>query len=198
VSGVEGKPDYLIIGNAPTVLNRKLGKEIDSYKYVVRINDYVTQGYEECVGTKTSIWVTGASKNTKIKNRDLENIISLVFLPEFIHNAGKNYLKKRVETNLGLQLSSLNIVPYKIINQINILCNMEGGAKERPSAGLMTIMYFVHILNELVTITGFDFFESNKHYYDNEPAVPKKSVHNTEHEKQIVQRLIEDGKVFEL
>jgi len=46
----------VIVGNGPSILDEKKGNIIDSYDIVIRINDYVIEGYEEHTGKKTDIW----------------------------------------------------------------------------------------------------------------------------------------------
>ena len=48
-----------IVGNGPSALKNKRGKMIDSCDRVIRINDFVLEGYEEFIGSKTDVWFTG-------------------------------------------------------------------------------------------------------------------------------------------
>lgn len=47
---------FIIIGNGASLLGRGLGGLIDTYEQVVRFNEFKTVGFEEDVGTKTTIW----------------------------------------------------------------------------------------------------------------------------------------------
>lgn len=46
-----------VVGSGGILNNSKMGKEIDSHDYVFRVNGAVTQGYEEDVGNRTSVYV---------------------------------------------------------------------------------------------------------------------------------------------
>ncbi|KAK7134651.1 hypothetical protein R3I93_017931 [Phoxinus phoxinus] len=46
-----------VVGAGGILNNSKMGKEIDSHDYVFRVNGAVTQGYEEDVGNRTSVYV---------------------------------------------------------------------------------------------------------------------------------------------
>lgn len=60
-----------IVGNGPYEIGKKSGKEIDSHDIVIRMNNYVIEGFEEDYGTKEDIWIFGfGGPNTK--DRSLE------------------------------------------------------------------------------------------------------------------------------
>uniref|UniRef100_A0A8C2AEX1 alpha-N-acetylgalactosaminide alpha-2,6-sialyltransferase n=1 Tax=Cyprinus carpio TaxID=7962 RepID=A0A8C2AEX1_CYPCA len=46
-----------VVGSGGILNNSKMGKEIDSHEYVFRVNGAVTQGFEEDVGNRTSVYV---------------------------------------------------------------------------------------------------------------------------------------------
>ncbi|KAK2876503.1 hypothetical protein Q8A67_020599 [Cirrhinus molitorella] len=80
-----------VVGSGGILNNSKMGKEIDSHEYVFRVNGAVTQGYEEDVGNKTSVYVhTSFSMYANIltlKQYGFDNIpqdkdIKYVMIPE--------------------------------------------------------------------------------------------------------------------
>ena len=46
----------IVVGNAASVLEENKGKLIDSFDVVIRLNKFVTTGYEVHVGSKTNIY----------------------------------------------------------------------------------------------------------------------------------------------
>ena len=46
----------IVVGNAASLLKEKNGNLIDSFDIVIRLNKFVTEGYEEYVGKKTNIY----------------------------------------------------------------------------------------------------------------------------------------------
>lgn len=46
-----------VVGSGGILNNSKMGKEIDSHEYIFRVNGAVTQGFEEDVGNRTSVYV---------------------------------------------------------------------------------------------------------------------------------------------
>lgn len=51
-----------LIGNGPSAKAWKAGRFIDSFPEVVRCNNYITDGYEEWVGSKTTLWARNDTK----------------------------------------------------------------------------------------------------------------------------------------
>ena len=60
----------LVLGNSPAVKDYELGDIIDKFPIVIRINDWITKGFENIIGSKTNIWISGASSQAQILNRD--------------------------------------------------------------------------------------------------------------------------------
>ena len=46
----------LLVGNGPSIRERGVGHAIDSFDTVVRFNSFVTKGFEEHAGSKTTLW----------------------------------------------------------------------------------------------------------------------------------------------
>ncbi|KAI4887767.1 hypothetical protein NFI96_034168 [Prochilodus magdalenae] len=80
-----------VVGNGGILNGSKMGKEIDSHQYVFRMNGAVTEGHEEDVGNKTSVYVhTSYSLITSLwmfkkygfKNIPKDEGIKYVMIPE--------------------------------------------------------------------------------------------------------------------
>ena len=50
--------NLIIVGNGGSSLNSKNGKFIDKCDIVIRVKSFITNGFEEFVGSKTDIWCT--------------------------------------------------------------------------------------------------------------------------------------------
>ena len=78
----EKNKKVIIIGNSPSILEKEYGDIIDGFDTVIRINRCVTEGFEQFIGSKTSIWAT--SSWCLEKNPDnLESESSKLNLPYF-------------------------------------------------------------------------------------------------------------------
>ena len=48
----------MVVGNAGSLKEQGLGKQIDKFDMVIRFNRFKTKGYEEDAGSKTDVWCT--------------------------------------------------------------------------------------------------------------------------------------------
>lgn len=146
-----------VIGNGPSALTYKLGKEIDAADIVVRINNFQTAGFEEFVGTKTDILFTCR-------------------LNEYLET-----LHQFPEVNLCLLMNPLDgvTIPEELLQSPNIkrvidwdevnslLPSLNLGPECYPSTGLICVLEMIGRFDH-VHVTGFDHFgHQNRHYYSN-------------------------------
>lgn len=57
--------DVVLVGNGPSALCWTAGKLIDSAVDVVRFNNYQLEGYEDYVGTRTTVWCRNDTQGIK-------------------------------------------------------------------------------------------------------------------------------------
>ena len=168
--------EIILVGNGPSVLNRKLGKEIDKFPLVVRFNAFLTKGYEEYVGTKTDYWVTCDIHPRW--HKDYEKVI----LCSFSRQQDNHILKA-----LRLKYPDCDHFPeqtwQKVLKDMNFLA---------PSSGAVAVTYFIESYK--VHLYGFDFFAGQTHHYgDKVIAGPN---HSPQHEFEYFRKLIVSGKVI--
>jgi hypothetical protein len=188
------KGSVLIIGNAP-YKKLKNGNKINSFDKVVRFNSFSTEGHEDFIGNKVSDWVVSDSYCTLEKKH---------FLKTF---------KKYPEVNLNIILPkvfSSNVeklkraLPDYVLSKANILVQGEdiivdgkyNFGRRWPSTGILGIYYYLSKYDKIY-ITGFNHFDPNEktiHYYETR----KQIGHQHDLEKQIVEDLIEKGRVIRL
>ena len=162
----------ILVGNGISILNKKNGSKIDSFKNIVRFNSFKIKGYEEYTGEKTSIWVTVNNYHEKNINY-FDRVIAHSWADHNNCEFYKDLQKKR------------NIIKFSknIIKNIPI---------EYPSTGLISIYYFLNEF-DFVYITGFDWWENNKHHYgDNEF---RGDLHEPKKEHKIIKDFINEGKI---
>lgn len=189
----------VIVGNGPSVLNREMGRQIDNFDTVVRINNFVTEGYEKYVGSRTDIWTRSGSD--MIKERDtssFDSVLWLVALP-----AWERRRDKIDEIRRKIKRSVRNSGEEILVNKTEIKRITEKyfreGKEVRPTTGLYTVFYFLERFPKLA-IYGFDFFNNHKikmWYFDN-ATKSKMNGHDIVLEKRIMEEFVSCGKVVVL
>jgi hypothetical protein len=209
----------IIVGNGLSLIDRKMGKTIDSFKDVVRINNYVIEGYEEHVGSKTTIWCRNNSNRTQERDcsqfdqviiaspaRDYAseaNYHSSIILQERIENSIviDEDIKNELQREIGLS-GSARIEPEKR-KRIRIRDKMGRRMKRRnngwPSTGLMIVHYLIKTKPNPIYIIGFDNFQKirgyPRHYYNNKEAMPTSVMHSAEKEKDWIKEQRRQGRI---
>lgn len=193
----------IIVGNSPIVLNNELGKIIDEYDIIVRFNQYQTINYEKYVGTKTSIWILNdllaideLTKNQEwLSNNNHVKILIVCPLrgenPDIFYNQQFDKINNHyLESNIKNDLIFMSKDFLKIMHEKYHI---------HPSTGLLCIANFMQLYNN-ITITGFNFFNeiqnNNKvHYYSDQLIQKEKTAHNSEAEKEIITKIIEESEI---
>jgi hypothetical protein len=168
--------NIIIVGNGTSLLDKKNGRLIDSFDIVVRFNSYKIKNYEQHTGIKTNIWFTvNKSHLSEIKNfnRVIEHC--------WIWNEEKDLLYQELLLEYpNCEKVSENFVKTKV--PVN-----------NPSTGLIAIFFFLEEGYKNIFITGFDWWEREKHHYgDNEI---RGTLHKPMEEYKIIKKLINDKKI---
>jgi len=132
----------LIVGNSG--FDKKLGKIIDEYSTVIRMNNFVIEGYEELVGIKVTHWCVNGYYD--ISRTFVDNSFSPFTIDDF-HSVGVNEFNIRYNTVLTMAKNNY-------ISDVGF----------DTSTGF-TLLSMFKSLNISVDIVGFDGFLS-WHYWD--------------------------------
>jgi len=187
--------DILIIGNGTSVLNKKRGKFIDkTFKNVVRLNDYVIDGYEEYIGNKTTIWSTGAGMATSPRNIE-KNKKVWISNPSCCQNIMEK-LAKRITCN-GI----FELMGYDFLSKFEKEVEMPQSIY--CTSGLYAIGYALTKF-EKVHIMGFDLFsdciftKNVNHYYGEHKTEAVGKDHRPNLEKKYINQMKKIGKIVEI
>jgi hypothetical protein len=141
----------LLVGNNLTALERKQARIIDNYDIVVRFGKGIQSGFEEYIGSKTDVWMTGEFR------RDMHRLLSkdvvCLYNPSFI---------KKAEPPSWQHVKMFDPAEAKEINKE--FCK----PGDRLSAGAFTSLFFfrkVKTYKELAFI-NFDFFQGTGKFTD--------------------------------
>lgn len=187
----------LIVGNGPSAGTHNVGSEIDTFDFIVRINNFAVGGHEENVGSRTDIWVNGANQGLS-KRSDFPDKI-LVMIPPVVLKHKGDAIHKRIQKRLGT--NDYVLLPESVMSEMETSCGLD-----RPTTGFFTI-YFFYLLGLNVTLHGFDFFVgSTAHYFDSPVKrwlkekgwIKKAGKHDVSGEKAFIENLIQSGDVKRL
>jgi hypothetical protein len=179
-----------IVGNAPSVLNSKIGSLIDSSDCVIRMNKYqIREEYIPFIGKKTDIFVSNFYKSDleksfeDLKNAGVKMIWSSIPYTNYVYHwrqdlsdgnkyfhpykiyVSNNYDFFRTNTRSDLY-NFLIFSIYSILGR-NIL-KFLGHRLVVPSTGLMSIIQAINLRPKKIIITGFDFFATDRAHYFSE------------------------------
>ena len=150
----------IIIGNSPSILLHKYGKQIDSYDVVIRLNRCVTKGFEKYIGNKIDIWATthGSERFHKMEKFIPENYLDIKYLwkrtPKVKLELPEDF--PEVEEHIMYKAPS-NFKKYfaAFFNDFEI--------EHEPDTGLLTILTSLKFYSD-ITIHGFTFYTEHKEH----------------------------------
>jgi hypothetical protein len=141
----------LLVGNNLTALVRKQQNLIDSYDIVVRFGKGIMPGFEEYIGSKTDVWMTGEFR------RDMHRLVPegtvCLYNPSFLRKMDP---PKWPHVEIFTREESLAIN--------NEFCK----DNERLSAGAYTSLFFKRKIGTYKSLTyiNFDFFQQTTKFTD--------------------------------
>lgn len=143
--------NVLLVGNNLTALERKQAALIDRYDVVVRFGKGIQPGFEEYIGSKTDVWMTGEFR------RDMHRLVP----EETVCLYNPSFLKK-AEPPEWPHVKMFEPVEAKAINKE--FCK----PGERLSAGAFTSLFFKRKVETYATLTyiNFDFFQQTAKFTD--------------------------------
>jgi hypothetical protein len=166
----------IVVGNASSSLSYKLGHLIDEFDEVVRFNEFRILGFEEFVGTKTTIWVRNSALDLldKDEGQFKEVILQSVEFPNKYtdHSVYERYPKFDDE----------------IIKEIR--CHVDAPGLNL-STGIQALGHFSR--NQKIWIHGFDSFAVQKLYFEKMDG-----LRHSKNEKNYIDFLKSEGRVVEL
>ena len=189
----------IVVGNGASLRNKQLGKKIDEFEEVVRFNDYQLFGFEENVGTKTTIWARNNSDN--VKERILSQFKMVIYyMPLWAYdNQDINIFKKKniyimPKEDLRDLQRQLSLIKRSLKTSGGGLSSQKGW----PSTGLAAISILLSYVKN-ITICGFDFFQTDdrqsEHYYDDKHGFIKTKCHKGEYEKEWILKKQKTGQI---
>ena len=177
----------ILVGNGPSVLRAKRGKFIDTFDEVVRFNNFVTDGFEDFTGSKTTLWSAFFKKPDEqpkfprafcIHERDkpLPGIAASYSMASWFYDRVRRQVQERAAWASGFKRDVSPLL---------------------ASSGILVASYLLDIVGvEQVFITGFDHFSktySGQHHYWLQQSFKKPAEHDGDIEAAMFGELIDSG-----
>lgn len=185
-----------VVGNGPSEVGKKLGREIDRHDIVIRFNNYSTEGYEEDYGKKTDIWVRGSGASDVIDRENISQFQLVIFEGDYWHLP---IIPKNHPRTIYQYLFQNTAIMY-FDKQIHTTLREFGGI-EFPTSGLVTVWAIYQIRKQIkgLDIYGFSFRQEQQdgiatHYFkdrSNAVAIERSKVHALDKESEIIIKLLE-------
>jgi len=186
----------VVIGNGPSALKTRCGPKIDEFDVVVRLNNFRLQGYEEHVGSKTTIWARNVNAGD-VATRDPNQFDELLICPQLLELRWAAHLRwfsgLLPLTKLVKGVPNARVVPAEVVERVTREAGLSTGWVARglllqaaltiagyrgvawiietagfrfPSTGLIAIGYCIERYGH-ATIHGFDgLWEQEGEYFD--------------------------------
>lgn len=201
------RPAVVIVGNGPGVLKYELGSAIDNFDVVVRINNYQLSGYEQHVGTRTTMWARNQARNVPTLVCS-DNIDVLLCMPRWaIEGSLAPWVRLRRSWNdyslayLRRCYSGAEVVPPSTLSRIEQSMGIHDNIQAWPSTGLVVIAWAVERYGG-VCIHGFDHFllaGGVQHHYFSRDQRPRPTLEHLRNlERRYVDNLCQEGLVRRL
>ena len=186
ISNMRASPGVALVGNAPQLLGQSKGAAIDATGYVIRLNDFKTEGYEQDVGARTDLWYSSANRLARpnIGQASLQRIwIYQPYGPHFPE------LPDFAQARLGLPLTeaTATYLPPHIHTLTARLIY------PRPSTGFRMIALLEFFVRRAYKIAGFSFFQGAAlHYFDaaDDNRLQVGEVHAIDFERDFVDQVL--------
>lgn len=190
-----------VVGNSPSVIGSSKGAAVDQCDIVVRVNDFVTTGYEVDVGRKTSIVVVSPS----VKFSPELSKVSPRRIFVFGANLGDNF--SRIILRLKANPNGLPLVPRRrnLLSRLmyrdllGLTVGLQNPAKQWPTTGMVAIIASLDFLSRLGPIFchGFSFYEENPIHTERYHGSKAKADgnHDFAAERTFFHQLIKEGQV---
>ncbi|XP_055500971.1 type 2 lactosamine alpha-2,3-sialyltransferase-like isoform X1 [Leucoraja erinacea] len=210
----------IVIGNGAVLRNRNLGKKINSYDIVIRLNNGPVIGYENDVGNKTTFRLC-YPESVFIDRSSRDDNTTMVFVPfktVDLRWLKEVLLKKRVSLRGFWKKPPLELIYKKA--QVRVLnpSVVQKAAFELlhlpkvvawpkppqyPTTGIIALSMALTMCDE-VHVAGFKYDAKNRngtlHYYGNETmaTMEKTQYHNITAEQMLLNKLKLSNRIFDL
>jgi hypothetical protein len=143
----------ILVGNGRSLIGSRLGKKIDKFDTVIRMNNFVTEGFETDVGTKFDIHARRSCDDVKYIPDDNVHVYGFITACDISY--GMSVVSRNLLYSYGDRYTEVTLEKCKeIADQVGLKY-----PQERASVGVLSVAYFVEKFED-ITITGFDLIQN--------------------------------------
>ena len=190
----------VLIGNGPSAIESKKGKEIDSdfFDVVIRFNrghkfdngEDAIKDYAEYVGTRCDYWIASDLRINLAIQRSSDYQGIFIVTPKFKYNSS-------VAEKVSASYSNIVFIPPSYEDSINSIINFN---PKWPSTGVVGIHFAANHFDE-VYIHGFDTYDKKYdtlHFFEDRVNKFKeggRADHSPQKEKEYLKYMLDKGKI---
>ncbi|MDD4109931.1 MAG: glycosyltransferase family 29 protein [Clostridia bacterium] len=187
--------DVIIIGNGPSLLQKENGVLIDTFKNIIRFNQYIIKGYEKYTGLRTDYWFNTINYTNKEKEFRVNAEYRKIYLHSWQFNPEKDALYISFTDYYKSKNKQIEIEKTKKENTVNEMQQYMNNSYIYYSTGAIAIWLFLKQFN-VVNITGFDWWREQKHHYGDNGS--RGDLHKPDKEFEFIDKLMKENKIIML
>lgn len=177
-------PSIVLVGNGGSLKGCGKGSVIDDHDYVLRFNNFVTEGFESDVGGRFTHWATCLDKS--VKAREVKGLKEVLLT---VNEAMNQAWWERWRTMLEWK-------ERKGVNVVKPAWMQISKNQGLISSGLTAVKHYLLEFRQ-VSLVGFDSFriEHVHHYWEPEVIRSKDCPHNRDEEINELRNLTDAGRI---
>lgn len=191
---LEGK-SIAVVGNGPSEVGKGLGAEIDAHDVVIRINNYVTAGYEKDYGRRIDVWMKCGADDVRHEIRDA-SVKTIIYTDDILRMG----MARGTVPYVRDEVKHLTVDYFSVWHYWRLalrVCAL-------PTSGALLISRLRKVKGAQVDVYGFSFLQSTEEFVHYAQVASREEQarrlalahHNIARESRYLARLFEGRRLF--
>lgn len=175
----------VLVGNGPSVQGTRLGRIIDAHDEVVRFNNYRLRGFEDDIGSKTTLWSTFGKGMTPADSEPPPRCIA-------VHENATPEGQPREVIRIPHSFYD------KAAAEVRAISKHSNAPKINPTSGFLVTRWLLENGCPRLHLAGFDHFSkerSKQHHYWNPQGVKRPGDHDGDAERELLLPFLMAGRL---